>query len=110
MTSMDDDNVNLSNCRPGTSFVCWSCQRIIAIEQAVELRQHPRNIIPSCRDCWETMDAAQRLATAQAFYDSQKKIAHQKKLEVTAADAALAIERTTGAIRTYIEDVYGDGR
>lgn len=107
MTGMDDENANLSNATPGTSFVCWSCQAVTEIHLAVELRREPRNIVPCCLGCWETMPAHQRLSVAQSFYDSQKLIAHQKKLENSAALAALAIERTTGAIRTYIEDVYG---
>lgn len=105
---MDDGGEQLSNCRPDTTFVCWSCQAVTEIHLAVELRREPRNIVPCCLTCWETMPAHQRLSVAQAFYDSQKAIAHQQQLENSAALAALAIERTTGAIRTYIEDVYGE--
>lgn len=89
---------------PPISFVCWSCQAVTPLEHAVELRRGPREIIPCCLDCWATLTAAQRLATAQAFYDSQRRLMHQRKLELAAEQASIAVDRSLGALGAYLGD------
>lgn len=50
------------------------------------------------------MTAAERLAAAQAFYDSQKRQGHQERLENAAGQAAHVVDRWIEAITEHLGD------
>lgn len=89
---------------PPISFVCWSCQGVVPTADAVELRREPRLWLPCCVGCWNTMTAAERLAAAQAFYDSQKRQGHRERLENAAGQAAHVIDRWIELIGEHLGD------
>lgn len=78
----------------GVFVLCWSCQASMPTTEAIRLRDSPLLFVPACRECWETMDTAQRITAAQETWNAEKLRLHREEIEKIVGGAAEAVKES----------------